>query len=69
MSLLDNGNTEELNKINNSLQEIRQELDLPEESTQQYKENPLTFKKESLGIFQIVTIGYLPLTSSLILLW
>lgn len=26
---------EELNKINNSLQEIRQELDLPEESTQQ----------------------------------
>lgn len=34
MSLLDNGNTEELNKINNSLREIRQEFDLPEESTQ-----------------------------------
>lgn len=35
MSLLDNGNTEELNKINNSLQEIRQELDLPEENIEQ----------------------------------
>lgn len=34
ISIFDNGNAEELIKINNSLQEIREELELPEETTE-----------------------------------